>query len=160
MKKKSRNRKFFWPITHLIEGRLRMQSFIMIGPPISEKSVPDTHTDKRSLLLGWSIIKTLAEIIIGISSIITNGLNYQFAFCLWFIRLFGLIGVLLSLNEVLLVRFIVKGLLKKSVLMNDSLISTWIKISNLVVAFGYTLAQSKSNIFQRSVVHLVSNEYI
>ena len=36
----------------LIERRLRIQSFSMIGPRISEKSVPDKLTDKRSLLLG------------------------------------------------------------------------------------------------------------
>ena len=48
----SRNRKFFWPIPTTHERRLRIQSFIMIGPPISEKSVPNTRTHKRSLLLG------------------------------------------------------------------------------------------------------------
>ena len=37
-----RNRNFFWPIPLPFERRLRIQSFIQIGPPISEKSVP-TH---------------------------------------------------------------------------------------------------------------------
>jgi len=38
----SRNRKiFFWPIAIFSQRRSRIQSFIHIGPPISEKSVPD-----------------------------------------------------------------------------------------------------------------------
>ena len=94
------------------------------------------------------------------SSIATNGLNYHFAFFLWFMRLYGLLGTLLSFNEVLLVRYIVKVILRNSFLLNDALLSIWIKLCNLVVALVLTLTQTKSELFQRSVLHLVfPNEY-
>ena len=39
--------------------------------------------------------------------------------------------------------------------MNDALLSIWIKLCNLVVAFLLTLWQTQSELFQRSVLHLV-----
>ena len=44
--------------------------------------------------------------------------------------------------------------------MNDALLSIWIKLCNLVVAFVLTSMQTQSKLFQRSVLHLVfPNEY-
>ena len=112
-------------------------------------------------LCEWAILKNLADIAIAISSTIaTNGLNYHFAFFLWFMRIYGILGILLCCNEVLLVRYITKVILKNSFIMNDALLSIWIKLCNLVVAFVLTLMQTQSKLFQRSVWHLVfPNEY-
>ena len=75
-------------------------------------------------------------------------------------RIYGLLGILLCANEVLLVRFIVKVTFKNSFIMNDALLSIWIKICNIVAAFLLTLWQTQSEAFQRSVLHLVfPNEY-
>ena len=112
-------------------------------------------------LCEWAILKNLTDITIALStSIATNGLNYYFSFFLWFMRIYGLLGILLCANEVLLVRFIVKVTFKNSFIMNDALLSIWIKICNIVAAFLLTLWQTQSEAFQRSVLHLVfPNDY-
>ena len=82
----------------------------------------------------WMLVKNVSEIIVGISSmIVPNGINYRVAFTLWFFRTFGTVGTLVCLNEVLLIRYVTKVVLKRIIVMNDALVGTWIQLSNVFV---------------------------
>ena len=88
----------------------------------------------------------------AITGIITNDeLNFYVAFIFWFIRCFGLIGLLICLSEALFIRYLTKIVFKRIIIMNDALIGTWIKLSNIVVALILTVIQSQSVTFQRNL---------
>jgi len=98
------------------------------------------------------MIKDLGEFLVAITGILTNDeLNFYVAFIFWFIRCFGLIGFLICLNEALFIRYLTKIVFKRIIIMNDALIGTWIKLSNIVVALILTVIQSQSVTFQRNL---------
>ena len=102
-----------------------------------------------------SMIKDVGEFLVAIAGILTNDeLNFYLAFIIWFTRSFGLIGLLICLNEALFVRYLTKIIFKRIIIMNDALIGTWIKLSNIVVALILTVIQSQFSVgFQRNLEH-------
>ena len=105
----------------------------------------------------WILLKNMAEINAGICRmLLPNGLNYNIALTLWFFRSFGTIGTLICLNEVLLIRYVTKVVLKRIIVMNDALIGTWIQLSNIFIALVLTCVQTQSLGFKRNLQHLTS----
>ena len=105
----------------------------------------------------WILLKNMAEINAGICRmLLPDGLNYNIALTLWFFRSFGTIGTLICLNEVLLIRYVTKVVLKRIIVMNDALIGTWIQFSNVFIALVLTCVQTQSLGFKRNLQHLTS----
>ena len=102
------------------------------------------------------MIKDLGEFLVAITGILTNDeLNFYVAFIFWFIRCFGLIGLLICLNEALFLRYLTKIVFKRIIITNDALIGTWIKLSNIVVALILTVIQSQFGVgFHGILEHL------
>ena len=101
------------------------------------------------------MIKDLGEFLVAITGILTNDkLNFYLAFIFWFAGCFGLIGLLICLNEALFLRYLTKIVFKRIIITNDALIGTWIKLSNIVVALILTVIQSQFSVgFQRNLEH-------
>ena len=102
------------------------------------------------------MIKDVGEVLVAITGILTNDeLNFYLAFIIWFTRSFGLIGLLICLNEALFIRYLTKIFLKRIIIMDDELIGTWIKLSNIVVALMLTVINSQFSVgFQRNLEQL------
>ena len=106
-----------------------------------------------------SMIKDLGEFLVTIFAILTtDSLNDSVAFAFWFIRCFGLIGLLLCLNEALILRYLIKIIYKRIIIMNDALLGTWIKLSNVLVSLTLVVLQSQSLGFQRNLKHFASQK--
>ena len=103
------------------------------------------------------MIKDVGDFLLAITGILTNdGINFYLAFIFWFVRCFGLNGLLICLNEVLFVRYLTKIIFKRIIIMNDALIGTWIKLSNIVVALMLTVINSQFSVgFQRNLEQFV-----
>ena len=102
------------------------------------------------------MIKDVGEFLVAITGILTNDkLNFYLAFIFWFARCFGLIGLLICLNEALFLRYLTKIVFKRIIITNDALIGTWIKLSNIVVALILTVIQSQFGVgFHGILEHL------
>ena len=108
-------------------------------------------------LFEWSLLKDAAEIIAAISRmLLTNGLNYYVAFPLWYLRALGLTGILLCINEVVLLRYVTKVILKRIITMNNALIGTWITLSNICVALILTCIQTQTRGFRKNLQRLTN----
>ena len=105
----------------------------------------------------WLLVKNVFEVIAGICRMLTpNGLNYHVAFTLWFFRSYGQTGALICLNEVVLIRYVTKVVLKRIIVMNDALIGTWIQLSNVFVGLVLTGIQTQALGFQNNLLHLTN----
>lgn len=104
----------------------------------------------------WLILKDFCDLLVAISGVLTSTRMYYVAFTIWFIRCFGLIGTLLCLNEALLIRYLIKVVLQKIIVMNDALIGTWIKLTNVVITLILSGIHSQSISFKSIVQHLTS----
>ena len=103
------------------------------------------------------MIKDVGEVLVAITGILTNDeLNFYLVFIFWFTRCFGLIGLLICLNEALFIRYLTKIILKRIIIMDDELIGTWIKLSNIVVALLLTVMQSQGVTFQKNLQHFAN----
>ena len=102
-------------------------------------------------LFGWALLKNIAESIANISRVLTNGLNYKVALTLWFLRALGLTGILVCLNEAVLLRYVTKIVLKRIIIMNDALVGTWITLSNFFIAIVLTIIQTQNRGFLKNL---------
>ena len=103
------------------------------------------------------MIKDVGEVLVAITGILTNDeLNFYLVFIFWFTRCFGLIGLLICLNEALFIRYLTKIILKRIIIMDDELIGTWIKLSNIVVASLLTVMQSQGVTFRKNLKHFAN----
>ena len=99
----------------------------------------------------WLILKDVIEVIVATTGLLANGLNHHVAFVLWFLRTCGLFGFLICLTEALVLRYVTKVILKRIIDMNDALVGTWIKLSNLMVVLVLTTVHTLSTSFGRNV---------
>ena len=99
------------------------------------------------------MIKDVGEFLLAITAILfrNDERNFYLAYTFWFIRCFGLIGLMFCLNEALFLRYLTKIIYKRIIIMNDALIGTWIKLSNMVVTLLLAVIQSQGMVFQRNL---------
>ena len=114
------------------------------------------HFQLIANLFGWALLKNIAESIANISRVLTNGLNYKVALTLWFLRALGLTGILVCLNEAVLLRYVTKIVLKRIIIMNDALVGTWITLSNFFIAIVLTIIQTQNRGFLKNLGHLTN----
>ena len=99
------------------------------------------------------MIKDVGEFLLAITTILfrNDERNFYLAYTFWFVRCFGLIGLMFCLNEALFLRYLTKIIYKRIIIMNDALIGTWIKLSNMVVTLLLAVIQSQGMVFQRNL---------
>ena len=96
----------------------------------------------------WLLCLSCSGLISDFVYAISNDISYHFGIALGLPRRICIIGGLLTINEALLVRYIIKVCLKRIPIIDDDLLSLVLKIINVVMSVLFALVQAHLTPYQ------------